>query len=330
MRRFLSRVLQVGAVVVSLGTAFLGTAQAGSLAKADQSPLAEIAFADRPFVLPMDRNFQLALSAAGTGLGRRCGAMEAYEWPIAMTEQTRARDLFAGIVNQLRGQGFTVNERPVGPDAPDVILLTADRADKNLIALWSGGNDMGLILTLCEAKTLLPTRLTTDQVPEGMSTFRAASKIRGSAPIVGVWNGTYTCAQGPVGGTLSVTSVKDDALEGVFRFYPLPKNPHGTSAGSFHVHGTYNPKTQRTLLDPEDWIARPKGYDATVMLGRFDPATRGFSAYFMGLEGCTSFEAAYTPESADTLAPERPAKVHKKKARTATSQKTPRAPHPAE
>src|ERR1700761_6844235 len=53
------------------------------------SPLAGFAFDDRPLLLPVQRNFQMAMLTASSQIGRSCGKMESYGWRLKQTEQQR-------------------------------------------------------------------------------------------------------------------------------------------------------------------------------------------------------------------------------------------------
>ena len=65
--------LRFSAAVLFLATALLGGARAADLPLAVGSPLAGIAFDDKPLALPVQENFQMALLTAGSELGLSCG-----------------------------------------------------------------------------------------------------------------------------------------------------------------------------------------------------------------------------------------------------------------
>src|ERR1700748_3152420 len=101
---FLSILLIVGLVAVIPHA----TARAGDLPLAAGSPLAGFAFDDRPLMLPVQRNFQMAMLTASSQIGRSCGRMEAYGWRMAQSEQHRAELVFNNTVDRLRALGYSV------------------------------------------------------------------------------------------------------------------------------------------------------------------------------------------------------------------------------
>lgn len=310
-------------------------AQAADLPVAAGSPLAGIAFDDRPLLLPVQRNFQMAMLTAGSELGRTCGAMEAYGWRMEQGEQGRVNQIFDNTVDRMRAQGFAVEAKAPTSVSRDITMFTADRPDKHMLFMWSAG-EIGLVLVLCETSA-----------PPAVGTFgRAASlppspvsdalryrhtprqpdlderKIigKGFSP-VGDWVGRYTCAQGTSGATLQIASVRGEQFTGTFRFYPTPKNPYVPS-GSYRVSGEYDADTGRILINPGAWVQRPKNPpNTTIIIGSFDPAAKTFSGYFQGITGCTSIEARQrgasdivTREASDKPVKKKAVKAQKKSA----------------
>ena len=92
-------------VAVLAGT---GLARAADLPLAAASPLTGVAFDDRPLLLPVQRNFQMAMLTAGSELGRSCGKMEAYGWRMSQTEQGRVNQIFNNIADRLRMMGYAI------------------------------------------------------------------------------------------------------------------------------------------------------------------------------------------------------------------------------
>lgn len=330
--------LGFGVAVFLLGT-FLGSSavRASDLPVAAGSPISGIAFEDRPLLLPVQRNFQMAMLTASSELGRSCGHMEAYGWRMDPNEQGRVNQIFNNTVDRLRAQGFVVESQTLGSVSHDVTLFTADRRDKNLIFMWSAG-EVGLVMVLCQTSAPLPPRGQAVTVvpptpapelqtfPENVNALRnrgASEKTtRAGKPVfenfspLGEWAGTYTCLQGTTGGTLQITKLRGEQVEGQFRFYPTPKNPYVPS-GRYSVSGTYDRDSQRILINPGAWIEHPKGYQTTIMIGSFDPAEATFSGYFQGINGCTSFEAKRrVPGRAEATA-ERPHKAGATKTKAA-------------
>lgn len=289
-------------------------ARAADMPTAAGSPIAGINFDDRPLLLPVQRNFQMAMLTTSTELGRTCGKMEAYGWRLGNDEQARVNQIFNNTVDRLRAQGYTVETQTSRSISSDVTLFTADRDDKRLMFLWSAG-EIGLVMVLCQTSApLAPTPRNILAAPDTATTMplrepapqpvrTAAADLRKPIPLtrtgkpahesfspLGSWVGSYTCVQGSTGATLQIDSLKGDQFKGTFRFYPTTKNPE-VPAGKYEVFGEYDRDSQRILINPGKWINRPHDYYNTIMIGSFDPVNRTFSAYFQGITGCTSFEA---------------------------------------
>ena len=297
----------LAAFLVFAVAGFVSHARAADLPLAAASPLTGVAFDDRPLLLPVQRNFQMAMLTAGSELGRSCGHMEAYGWRMSQTEQGRVNQIFNNTVDRLRLLGYTIAPQTLSSVSKDITLFTADRSDKHFIFLWSAG-ELGLVLNLCETSApLTPTgqhASPTSLVPSVQvfpvpadnitsSKLDVPGKTRmpvGAFSPVGEWVGSYICAQGYTGGTLQIGQLHGEDFDGVFKFYPTAKNP-GVAEGSYTVYGQYDKETNRILINPGKWIKRPSNFYNTVMVGSFDPSTDAFSAYFQGISGCTSFEA---------------------------------------
>jgi hypothetical protein len=295
--------------VVTLGTATLGTAvssHANDLPLAAASPLTGVAFDDKPLLLPVQRNFQMAMLTAGSELGRSCGKMEAYGWRMSQSEQARVNQIFNNTVDRMRLMGYAIQPQTLTSVSNDITLFTADRADKHFIFLWSAG-ELGLVMNLCEtsapaaaayrpAAPLVPS-VQTFPVPQDVVSSRLdapgrmVTKATGDnfTPL-GEWVGSYTCDQGFTGGAIQITHLKGKDFEGVFKFYPTVKN-RNVQAGSYYIYGQYDNASHRILINPGKWINHPANYYNTVIVGSFDPLKGSFSAYFQGISGCTSLEA---------------------------------------
>lgn len=324
---------------VMVGMFMSWSAQATDLPLAASSPLSGITFEDRPLALPVQRNFQMAMLTASSELGRSCSRMEAYGWRMAQSEQARANQIFNDAVDSLQGLGYTVEAQAPTSVSHDITMFTADRADHHFITMWSAG-ELGLVMVLCEASPPYHYRNATSSKPS-VQVFQPPQDILQSkleAPRgkvrnhsvanfspVGDWVGGYTCEQGYTGGTLQIAHLNGENFDGFFRFYPTPKNPYALS-GRYAVFGQYDRASQRILINPGKWLQRPKNYYNTIMVGSFDPITRTFSAYFQGINGCTSFEAQAASEDyvgRDTAEKKKP---KKKKAKKAAKKKITSAP----
>jgi hypothetical protein len=290
------------AAALVLGT-FLApclNAHAADLPLATSSPLSGLAFDDKPLMLPMQHNFQMAMLTAGSEIGRSCGKMESYGWRMSQSEQGRVDQIFNSTVDHLHTMGYQVDPQNPVSVSHDITLFTADKADRHFLFMWSAG-EVGLVMVLCETSPPIAGMANAaaqaypkDVMQSGMVSPDSKEYADAAAKFtpLGNWVGNYTCTQGYTGGTLQVTSLKGENFQGTFRFYPTDKNPYVPS-GRYSVSGQYDKSSQRMLINPGSWIQRPKNYYNTVMIGSFDPFNRTFSAYFQGITGCTSFEAKY-------------------------------------
>ncbi|MDD3183099.1 MAG: hypothetical protein PHD48_09900 [Alphaproteobacteria bacterium] len=288
---------------------------ANDMPTAAGSPIAGISFDDRPLMLPVQRNFQMAMLTVSSELGRSCGRMEAYGWRTEAQEQSRVNQIFNNTVDRMRAQGFVVESKTSNAVSRDVTLFSADRPDRHLIFLWSAG-EIGLVMVLCETsaplspiplntarETVMPQPATLPSHMPMAETIRSAKPqpipaasttsrlMHSNFSPVGRWTGTYTCSQGTTGATLQVDRMKGDQFEGSFSFYPTAKNPY-VPKGKYMVFGEYDADSQRILINPGTWVHRPKDFYSTIMIGSFDPVAKSFSGYFQGITGCTSFEAS--------------------------------------
>ncbi|MGE3623473.1 MAG: hypothetical protein AB7H77_06355 [Bdellovibrionales bacterium] len=321
-------------------------ARAADMPLAAGSPLAGLTFDDRPLLLPVQRNFQMALLTVSGELGRSCGKMEAYGWRMQQSEQDRVDQIFNNTVDRLRGLGYAVETQLPTSVSRDVTIFAADRPDKHFIFMWSAG-EIGLVMTLCETGAPLAGRAGTksssgktdgavsqagDVLASELKAVPAEKPVKdkaGNFSPVGKWVGSYSCGQGYTGGTMEITGLSGNKFNGSFRFYPTKKNRKAAS-GSYQIFGQYDAKSKRILINPGKWIKRPKGYDNTIIVGDFDPANHSFSGFFQGISGCTSFEArrsGVSHEVAESKAGEKPAK--KKKATKKAKKAKPKEATPA-
>ncbi|MDE2030076.1 MAG: hypothetical protein KGI97_05870, partial [Alphaproteobacteria bacterium] len=295
-------------LLVAVMTGFAAqAARADDLPLAAASPLSGVAFDDKPLILPVQRNFQMAMLTASSELGRSCGKMEAYGWRMGQTEQARVNQVFNNTVDRLRLLGYDITPETLSSVSSDITVFTADRKDRHFIFLWSAGQ-LGLVMTLCETSPpLMPAGQVSTLVPS-VQVFPFPSDIisqplailgeRESTPKpaadgftpVGKWEGRYTCLQGYTGGTLTIDRLHGENFDGTFSFYPTSRN-RSVPPGSYHVSGQYDPVSKRILINPGKWIKRPPNFYNTVMVGSFYPSTDSLSAVFEGVTGCTSFEA---------------------------------------
>jgi hypothetical protein len=325
----LRTVLLLAALVAPAVTSFVPPALAGDMPLAAGSPLVGFNFDDRPLLLPVQRNFQMAMLTAGSELGRSCGKMEAYGWKMNQAEQQRVDQIFNNTVDRLRGLGYSIETQSTNSVSHDITIFTADRNNKHFLFMWSAG-ELGLVMTLCESSAPAPARgpsntwlSPSSAMPQDVVQSKLEAPPRPApAPLrnslnftpAGDWTGDYICLQGYTGATLHINRSKNENFEGVFHFYPTPKNPY-IPEGRYKVYGQYDRDSARILINPGAWIQRPKGFYSTVMVGGFDAARGTFSGYFQGVNGCTSFEARYQGHANDDVSFKKIVKSKKKHAK---------------
>jgi len=132
--------------------------RAADLPLAAGSPLVGFAFDDRPLLLPVQRNFQMAMLTASSQIGRSCGQMESYGWRMSQTEQRRVNLIFSNTVERLRTLGYSVEAQAPSSISKDITLFTADKASKHFLFMWSAG-EIGLVMVLCESSPPLTGRM---------------------------------------------------------------------------------------------------------------------------------------------------------------------------
>jgi outer membrane protein OmpA-like peptidoglycan-associated protein len=118
-----------------------------------------------------------------------------------------------------------------------------------------------------------------------------------SRTVLGEWVGTYTCAQGLTGLTLTLSEATPGSAQALFHFYADPGNP-GVPTGCFTLDGGYEPASGRLTLKGGRWLLRPAGYHVVSFEGRVDAEGRHFEGVVKGPSGCTSFALARTPSPA--------------------------------
>ena len=150
---WIKAVLLTVLVVANLGVC--AETRADDLPRAAASPLSGVSFDDKPLMLPLQRNFQMAMLTAGSELGRSCGRMEAYGWRMSQTEQGRVNQIFNNTVDRLRLLGYQIEPQSLTSVSKDITLFTADRSDRHFMFLWSAG-ELGLVLNLCETSPPVP------------------------------------------------------------------------------------------------------------------------------------------------------------------------------
>lgn len=119
--------------------------------------------------------------------------------------------------------------------------------------------------------------------------------------VLGEWVGTYTCAQGLTGLTLTIAEATPTRARALFHFYADPQNPR-VPTGCFTMDGSYDPTEGSLRLGGKDWLLRPSGYQVVSFTGTVDSEGRRFEGLVTGararLPGCTTFHLARAPSPA--------------------------------
>lgn len=102
----------------------------------------------------------------------------------------------------------------------------------------------------------------------------------------GRWVGTYACAQGLTGLTLSLLNAINGSVDGIFNLYAVPSNPNVPS-GSFRMQGTYDASGNVTLR-ATDWINQPSGYSTVDLNGVISEDFTTYSGNVL-TNGCSTF-----------------------------------------
>ena len=98
----------------------------------------------------------------------------------------------------------------------------------------------------------------------------SAPHAKDARSVTGTWRGSYVCAQGPTGLTLSIDRQSGADFSGFFHFYPPRGNP-AAKEGCFAVTGHLDADGGATVRAGR-WITRPFGYVTVDLAGRLDPS----------------------------------------------------------
>ncbi|MGM0855862.1 MAG: OmpA family protein [Pseudomonadota bacterium] len=118
-----------------------------------------------------------------------------------------------------------------------------------------------------------------------------------SGSVLGKWVGTYTCAQGLTGVTLSIAEATSIRARAMFHFYADPRNPNVPS-GCFTMDGNYEPSTGELQLKGSEWLLRPSNYRLVSFNGIIDAEGRDFQGLVSGAPRCTTFNLTRQPSPA--------------------------------
>jgi len=115
----------------------------------------------------------------------------------------------------------------------------------------------------------------------------AASAEDRDGSVIGHWKGTYTCAQGLTGITLTIAEATPTSARALFHFYADARNP-GVPTGCFTMSGAYRPGDGTLRLRGREWIIKPPEYQTVGFYGVVDALGSAFSGNVHG-PGCTRF-----------------------------------------
>lgn len=117
----------------------------------------------------------------------------------------------------------------------------------------------------------------------------AMSSASAQNRLAGRWQGTYYCAQGLTGVTLTIRG-DDQQAEALFHFYPVPQNPN-VPVGCYTMRGYVDTATDTVHLDSDDktdWILRPPTYVTVNFRGRFSEGRQRITGRVEG-PACSTF-----------------------------------------
>lgn len=116
----------------------------------------------------------------------------------------------------------------------------------------------------------------------------AATAVSAQNRLAGRWQGTYYCAQGLTGVTLTIRG--DDAqAEALFHFYPVPQNPN-VPTGCYTMFGHVDTGTGTINLESDEshWILKPPNYVTVNFRGRFSAGRQRITGRVEG-PACSTF-----------------------------------------
>jgi hypothetical protein len=108
-----------------------------------------------------------------------------------------------------------------------------------------------------------------------------------SLPPIGLWQGTYHCAQGETALALQITAISPTRVQAVFYFYALASNPN-VPPGCFSMQGRFDPASRQLELTPTRWLSQPPFYVWTGLSGTVVRGGTGLTGTIQG-PACTDF-----------------------------------------
>ncbi|HEV7271932.1 OmpA family protein [Pseudoxanthomonas sp.] len=121
----------------------------------------------------------------------------------------------------------------------------------------------------------------------------AAQPASPARSVLGPWVGTYVCAQGLTGLTLSITEATPTRASALFHFYADRRNPR-VPTGCFTMDGTYDPASGRLQLKGKEWLLKASGYRVVHFDGHVDAEGRSFTGKVSGGTSCKQFDLGRT------------------------------------
>ncbi|WP_202844332.1 OmpA family protein [Luteimonas saliphila] len=137
--------------------------------------------------------------------------------------------------------------------------------------------------------------------PPAIAAGPAPDADAGPGTVLGEWVGTYVCAQGLTGLTLSIAEATPTSARALFHFYADPRNPK-VPTGCFAMDGDYDPGSGRLRLRGGEWRLRPGGYQVVNFDGHVDAQGRRFSGKVGGAAACKLFDLGRRPSPAPARA----------------------------
>jgi hypothetical protein len=120
-----------------------------------------------------------------------------------------------------------------------------------------------------------------------LAVLLALSPASAQNRLAGRWQGTYYCAQGLTGVTLTIRGT-DAHAEALFHFYPVPQNPR-VPIGCYTMRGHVDSSEMVHLdSDESDWILKPAGYVTVNFRGRFSEGRQRITGRVEG-PACSTF-----------------------------------------
>lgn len=113
----------------------------------------------------------------------------------------------------------------------------------------------------------------------------APSKAADNIDLSGTWSGTYVCAQGQTGLTLTFAHSKTGQHSGTFDFFPLPSNPQAKK-GRYEILAKPDGRGG-IIVTAGGWLLRPSGYLPVGLRGTVDEGGRVFRG--QADSGCKTF-----------------------------------------